>query len=82
MHEITITTPGVPKLLSEINPHKASGPDNIFACVLKETVSVTAPILTHLFQQLLNTSEISLEWKQAYVTPIHKKGSKSDPKYY
>ena len=81
MHEITITTPGVPKLLSEINLHKASGLDNISACVLKETVAVSGPILTHLFQLLFNTSEIPLEWKQAYVTPIHKKGSKSDPKY-
>ena len=82
MHEITITLLEFPNLFSEVNPHKASGPDNISACVLKETVSVTAPILIHLFQQLFNTSDIPLEWKQAYVTPTHKKGSKSDPKYY
>ena len=46
--EITITTPGVQKLLSEINPHKAHGPDNIPARVLKEIASVLAPMLAHV----------------------------------
>ena len=80
MSEITITTPGVQKLLSEINPHKAHGPDNITARVLKETASVLAPMLAHLFQQSLNTGEIPTEWKLAYVTPIYKKGNREDPK--
>ena len=52
MSEITITTPGVQKLLSEINPHKAHGPDNIPARVLKEIASVLAPMLAHLFQPI------------------------------
>ena len=82
MPEIIITIPGVLKLLSEINPHKASGPDNIPARVLKETASEIAPMLTHLFQQSLNTGVIPPEWKQAYVTPIYKKGNKADPKNY
>ena len=43
MPKIIITIPGVLKLLSEINPHKASGPDNIPARVLKETASEIAP---------------------------------------
>jgi len=33
--EINVTTPGVCKLLSEINPNKAPGQDNIPAQVLK-----------------------------------------------
>ena len=51
MPEIIITSPGVQKLLSEINPHKAHGPDNIPARVLKEAAFVLVPMLTHLFQQ-------------------------------
>ena len=50
MPEITIRTPGVQKLLSEINPHKPHGPDNIPAHVLKEIASMLAPMLAHLFQ--------------------------------
>ena len=82
MPEIIITTPGVQKLLSEINPHKAHGPDNIPARVVKESASVLAPMLTHLFQQSLYTGEIPPEWKLAYVTPIYKKGNREDPKNY
>ena len=39
-------------------------------------------MLTHLFQQSLNTGVIPPEWKQTYVTPIYKKGNKADPKNY
>ena len=82
MPEIIITTPGVQKLISEINPHKTHSPDNIPARVVKESQSVLAPMLTHLFQQSLHTGEIPPEWKLAYVTPIYKKGNREDPKNY
>jgi len=36
MQDITITPEGVYALLSKLDPHKASGPDNIPARVLKE----------------------------------------------
>jgi hypothetical protein len=34
---LTITTPGIRKLLDNINPHKASGPDNISGRILTAT---------------------------------------------
>jgi len=34
--KLTITTPGITKLLNNINPHKATGPDNISGHILKE----------------------------------------------
>ena len=80
--DITITTPGVEKLLSEINPYKAHGPDDIPGRVVRETASVLAPMLAHLFQQSLHSGNIPPEWKLAYVTPIYKKGNKEDPKNY
>ena len=36
MPEITVTNQGVEKLLSQLNPHKASGPDGIPARVLRD----------------------------------------------
>jgi hypothetical protein len=33
---LTITTSGIRKLLDNINPHKASGPDNISGRILKD----------------------------------------------
>jgi hypothetical protein len=48
---LTITTPGIRKLLDNINPHKASGPDNISGRILKDLQNFTAPILTIIFQK-------------------------------
>lgn len=39
-------------------------------------------MLTHLFQQSLDTGVIPPEWKQTYVTLIYMKGNKADPKNY
>jgi hypothetical protein len=47
------TTPGIRKLLDNINPHKASGPDNISGRILKDLQNFTAPILTIIFQKSL-----------------------------
>ena len=81
MPDISINVSGVHKLLSDLNPFKATGPDAISARFLKETANELAPMLTCLFHQL-TTGEIPQDWKKAYVIPIHKKGSKTDPKNY
>jgi hypothetical protein len=48
---LTITSPGIQKLLNNINPHKVSGPDNISGRILKDLQNLTAPILTIIFQR-------------------------------
>ena len=49
IQSLNITTPGIVKLLTNINPHKASGPDNIHGRILKELSEQIAPILQILF---------------------------------
>ena len=44
-----IQTEGVRKLLQELDPHKATGPDNIPANLLKLTAPQTAPSLVLVF---------------------------------
>ena len=61
--DIEITTSGVCKLLSDCNPHKSAGPDNIHLCFLKNTANEIAPMLTHLFQSSLSTGIIPSVWK-------------------
>ena len=80
--DIEITNSGVCKLLSDCNPHKSAGPDSIHSCFLKNAANEIAPMLTHLFQSSLITGTIPSIWKQAYVTPIYKTGSRSDAKNY
>ena len=47
---LTITTPGIRRLLNNIDPHKASGPDNISGRILKDLQNFTASILTLFFK--------------------------------
>jgi len=75
IEEITITEPGVFALLSQIDPHKAGGPDKIPARILKE---LAVPMLTHLFKQSISTQELKI----AFVIPIFKKGKRNDPFNY
>ena len=39
-------------------------------------------MLTHLFQQSLNSGMLLVQWKHAYIAPIHKTGDRTDPKNY
>ena len=80
--EINITEHGVFTLLSQIDPYKANGPDNIPARVLHELAHELSPMITHFFKQSLDTGELPPEWKSAYVSPIFKKDKRADPANY
>ena len=68
--EITIHPDGVRKLLHNINPHKATRPDNIPGQLLKEVPQEVMPILSLIFSASLHQGRISDEWKEATVTPF------------
>jgi hypothetical protein len=81
MEPITITTPGVQKLLQNLQPHKATGPDRIPSRLLKELACELAPALTYIYQTSLNAGIVPDDWKMAHV-PIFKKGDKSKAANY
>ena len=37
-------------------------------------------MLTHIFQQSLDSGVVPTQWKHAYVSPVFKNGSKTNPK--
>ena len=78
MPPLDIGTNGIIKQLKNLNQNKATGTDELPARVLKETAEQIAPIITHIFQQSYNTSNLPNDWLQALVTPIHTKSFKSD----
>jgi len=43
------------KLLSNLNPHKAAGPDQIKPIILTNRSTPLSPILKHLFQKSLDS---------------------------
>ena len=73
---------GVAQLLLSIQPHKASGPDNLPACFLKEVANKIAPVLTIVFQASLDQGNLPDIWKTAAVVPIYKKGNRTEPSNY
>ena len=77
MPDLNISREGVEKLLTGINPSKASGPDLIPCRLLKEMAKELSPIITFIFQQSIREGEIPDDWKKAFVAPVFKKGSKN-----
>ena len=69
---IDINTEGIIKLLNQLYPNNASGPDNISARLLKETSLEKAPGLALIFQASLCQGD----WRKANVTPSYKQGKK------
>ena len=74
MPEININVAGVKKLLKELNPNKASGPDGISSRFLKETGNELAPGLTLIMQASINQSTTPNDWRNALIAPVFKSG--------
>ena len=81
MPDISIAAEGIDKLLVDLNPHKAAGPDKFIPIVLQTLHNELAPILQLIFQRSLDTGKLPEIWKEANVSPIFKRG-KSDPSNY
>ena len=73
---------GVRKLLRNLNIHKATGLDDISRRFLKEMVEPFTPILTLIFSASLKQGTTTDDWNVANVSPIFKKGDKSQPANY
>ena len=76
MDKIDITEAGVLKLLKNLNPGKAPGPDSTSPRVLKELSEVIAGPLTLIFRKSLATGQVPESWRCANVAPVFKKGQK------
>ena len=58
MDKLVITEADVLKLLKNLNPGKAPGPDNTSPRVLKELCEVIANPLTRIFRKSLSTGQV------------------------
>ena len=70
------TIPGILKLLNDINPKKANGPDLIPCRILKEAATEVAPFLQFRFTPSIESGRVPSDWLKANITPVFKKGSK------
>ena len=64
-------TEGVAKLLHDLNPNTATGPDDIPARIRQLAANELAPALQIIFQKSLDTCKLPLSWSQANIAPIY-----------
>ena len=77
MPEINITENGLMKLLQNLKPGKAAGPDKLKPLLLRELREEIAPIIQIIFDRSLKTGKLPADWMKAKVMPVFKKGDKS-----
>ena len=82
MTSIKITRNGILKLLLNIDPNKAVGPDQIPGNFLKLCANEIADMYVVLFQASLDQGIVPPDWKIANIVPLFKKGDKSLPENY
>ena len=80
--DIWFTQNGIIKLLENIRPDKAAGPDELPARVLKELAAELSGILAFLCQHSFEQGKVPKDWSKAQVSATYKKGSKSEPGNY
>ena len=73
---IVVNRKGVLKLLKDINPYKATGPDAIPGRLLQTLCDEVVDTLCTIFQASLDQGIIPQAWKKAYVSPIFEKGDR------
>ncbi|RLC07615.1 MAG: hypothetical protein DRI57_25640, partial [Deltaproteobacteria bacterium] len=74
--DILFTQDDVENKLNKLKSDKSAGPDGMHPRVLKELSAVLSKPLYVLFKLSLQQGKIPASWKEAYVSPIFKKGSK------
>ena len=82
MEDFSISVAGILKLLKNLKPGKAAGPDRLKPILLKELCEEIAPIIQVIFEHSIQTGKLPAEWCQAQVSPIFKKGDKTSAANY
>ena len=82
LNDIQIKQEDVEKLLKNLLPNKAPGMDGLHPKVLKEMAEVISSPITEIFKRSFDTGSLPTNWLQAVITPIFKKGDKTDPSNY
>ena len=75
--DIVISDEKIEEMLKKLSPSKSSGPDDFHPRVLSELYSVISRPLSILMRKSLDEGVLPQTWKDACVSPIFKKGKKS-----
>ena len=82
LNNIHITERDILQTVTKMNVNKTPGPDKISPRILKEVKEEISHPLFILFSESLRQGKVPTDWKYANVTPVFKKGVKSNPSNY
>ena len=82
LSNVAFTVSDVEKRLIALKPDESPGPDKIHPRVLRELANEVVYPLYIIFKKSLSDSELPASWKLGHITPIFKKGSKSEASNY
>ena len=82
MPDINISVEGVEKLLTDLDPGKATGPDDVPARILKMGAAEIEPALTTIFRRSHELGSLPSDWRCANISPVFKKGDRTKPSIY
>ena len=74
--DIDFSCTRIKQLLNNIHTNKSPGPDDIHGKVLKHCAKSICRPLSLIFNIVYKSGKLPIEWKQANVVPVHKKGDK------
>lgn len=79
---IMINETNVENILSKVDVNKNGGPDGIPNIFLRHTSGQLSKPLSMLFIKSINSGEFPIKFKTSFITPIFKKGKKSEVNNY
>jgi len=82
MMDVRFTEWKIRRKIRKLKKESAAGPDEIGPRILQELEEAAAAALNIIFRKSLRTGEVPNDWRRANVTPIFKKGAKTDPGNY
>ena len=75
--QLVVTPEEVASKVNNMKENKSPGVDGISPKILKETVEQISTPLAHVFNMSLQEGIVPLEWKEANIVPLFKKGSRN-----
>ena len=82
LEDVEVTKERVKNLIDRMRENSAAGPDGLPPIILKILRDEISEPLAILFRRSIDDGRIPDEWRDAHITAIHKKGSKSEPGNY
>ena len=73
---VEVSSDKVRRKILQLDDNKACGPDDINPRLLKEIVDYITIPLTTIINKSIKDSCLPLDWKNAHISPIYKKGPK------